>query len=124
MQSLRSRKRAAKWRLAQIIKLEKGCLDCGYAEHAVALQFDHIDNNKKMNVSDMIRSDYGWNTILLEIQKCEVRCANCHAAITARRKRDLIAVPSLSDQSSGLVYDFPATAKDSADEVLQSLTAC
>lgn len=84
--SPRARKRAAKWRLAQLIKLNSGCVDCGYKEHAVALQFDHIDDNKHMNVSDMIRSDYSWITIKLEIDKCEVVCANCHAIRTASRK--------------------------------------
>jgi hypothetical protein len=84
--SARARKRGAKWRLAQIIKLESGCIDCGYSDEAVALQFDHIGDDKKMNVSDMICSDYGWDSIIKEIKKCEVRCANCHATITAKRK--------------------------------------
>lgn len=85
--SPRARKRGAKWRLAGLIKLAQGCVDCGYNEHAVALQFDHIEDNKKASVSNLIRSDYAWKTILKEIQKCEVRCSNCHAVITSRRKR-------------------------------------
>ena len=84
--SLRARKRAAKWRLSQIIKINNGCIDCGYKEHAVALQFDHINDDKKASVSNLIRSDYSWITILKEIEKCEIRCANCHSVITARRK--------------------------------------
>ena len=84
--SPRARKRGAKWRLAQMIKKERGCVDCGYNEHAVALQFDHIGDDKKASVSNLIRSDYGWETILEEMNKCEVRCANCHAVVTARRK--------------------------------------
>ena len=85
-QSPRARRRAAKWRLAQMIKLHSGCIDCGYSAHAIALQFDHVGNDKKANVSNLIRSDYAWSTILEEIQKCEVRCANCHAVMTAKRK--------------------------------------
>ena len=84
--SPRARKRAAKWRLAQMIKTHRGCIDCGYNEHAVALQFDHINDDKKASVSNLIRSDYAWSTILEEINKCEVRCANCHAVVTAHRK--------------------------------------
>ena len=86
--SPRARKRGAKWRLSQLIKLEQGCIDCGYNEHAVALQFDHTGDDKKMNVSDMIRSDYAWSSIMEEIRKCEVRCANCHSVMTAKRKRE------------------------------------
>jgi hypothetical protein len=85
VQSPRARKRAAKWRLAQIHKLAQGCADCGYNKDAYALQFDHISGDKKKNVSDMISSDYGWKTILEEMNKCEVICANCHAIRTRVR---------------------------------------
>lgn len=84
--SRRARKRGAKWRLTQVIKLAQGCVDCGYNKHAIALQFDHVSDNKKGSVSNLIRSDYAWSTILEEINKCEIRCANCHAVVTARRK--------------------------------------
>jgi ribosomal protein L32 len=84
--SPRARKRRAKWRLTGMIKTATGCSDCGYAAHAAALQFDHTDSNKKANVSDLIRSDYSWKTIKEEINKCVVRCSNCHAVITAERR--------------------------------------
>lgn len=83
--SRRARKRAAKWRLAQIHKLAQGCADCGYNESAYALQFDHVEGDKKDSVSNLIRSDYAWNTIKEEILKCEVVCANCHAVRTKAR---------------------------------------
>lgn len=127
--SPRARKRAAKWRLAQIIKLHTGCIDCGYAEHAVALQFDHL-GDKRMNVSDMIRSDYGWETIKLEIAKCEVRCANCHAIKTRDRKRDRLEEGVLPEsrqysplapvhQSLRAESDSPVGAASSDDAVPQ-----
>ena len=40
---------------------------------------------KKNTVSNLIRSDYGWETIMSEIDKCEVVCANCHAVRTKER---------------------------------------
>lgn len=86
--SPRAQKRRSKWRLAGMIKTATGCIDCGYAAHAEALQFDHIENNKKANVSDLIRSDYSWDTIKKEIDKCVIRCANCHAVITAVRREE------------------------------------
>lgn len=125
--SPRARKRAAKWRLSQLIKLNSGCVDCGYREHAVALQFDHIGDNKKMNVSDMIRSDYSWITILEEIAKCEVRCANCHAVMTRDRKsqatRQYREGYSQDRLSSGVGNDSPVEEEDFADEVWISLLA-
>lgn len=86
LMSPRAKKRAAKWKLAGMIKTANGCVDCGYAKHAQALQFDHISSNKKAAVSNLIRSDYAWTTILIEISKCEIRCANCHAIMTASRR--------------------------------------
>ena len=85
--SARARKRRTNWRLAGMIKIASGCIDCGYAAHAEALQFDHTGDDKKGNVSDLIRSDYSWATIMTEINKCEIRCANCHAVKTSHRKR-------------------------------------
>lgn len=90
LQSPRARKRAAKWRLAQMIKIEHGCADCGYKDSAYALQFDHIGNDKKSGVSDLICRDYSWKTIMTEIKKCEVVCANCHAVRTKLRNQHSI----------------------------------
>lgn len=86
MQSNRAKKRAAKWRLSGMIKKFAGCKDCGYKESPYALQFDHIEDNKKASVSNLIRSDYAWSTIKKEMDKCEVVCANCHAVRTHARK--------------------------------------
>jgi hypothetical protein len=88
--SPRARKRGAKWRLAGMIKLAHGCVDCGYNEYAVALQFDHINDDKKASVSNLIRSDYAWSTIKTEIEKCVVRCSNCHAVVTSHRRRGVL----------------------------------
>ena len=109
--SARARKRRNNWRLAGMIKMASGCIDCGYAAHAEALQFDHTGQDKKGNVSDLIRSDYAWKTIMTEIDKCEVRCANCHAVRTSQRKRVLgeyssIRLPaSATDRSQTAVAD-------------------
>lgn len=84
--SPRARKRGAKWRLAGMIKQAQGCVDCGYNEYAVALEFDHVRGEKKGSISNLIRSDYAWSTIKAEMEKCVVRCSNCHAVMTARRK--------------------------------------
>ena len=85
--SPRARKRAAKWRLAQLIKIYRGCARCGYNEHGVALQFDHLGRDKKNSVSNLIRSDYAWETIKKEMDKCQILCSNCHAVVTQERKK-------------------------------------
>jgi hypothetical protein len=59
------------------LKIARGCVDCGYRAHPVALQFDHRDPaKKKFAISS--RMNNNWEVILAEIEKCDVRCANCH----------------------------------------------
>ena len=67
------------------IKLERGCVDCGYAEHPAALQFDHVRGAKLEAVSILVGRRVPWSVVMAEIAKCEVRCANCHAVRTAER---------------------------------------
>lgn len=52
------------------------CIDCG-EQDIIVLDFDH-QGNKTMNVSKMLYTFYSWKRILEEINKCVVRCANCH----------------------------------------------
>lgn len=59
-------------------KLERGCVDCGYRKHNAALHFDHVEGKKIMNVCNAKSIEQAK----LEIAKCEVRCANCHAEKT------------------------------------------
>jgi hypothetical protein len=60
------------------------CADCGENNSRV-LQFDHVRGVKRGNVTQMVSSGYGWKTILEEIAKCEIVCANCHIKRTAQR---------------------------------------
>jgi len=59
------------------------CKDCGESD-PVVLEFDHLSDKCK-NISDMVDKAYGLITIQLEIQKCEIVCANCHRRRTASR---------------------------------------
>ncbi len=62
-------------------KLEKGCVRCGYKEFPEALDFDHIDPTQK--AKELSRMPYSTKDSLLnEMAKCRVVCANCHRAHT------------------------------------------
>lgn len=53
------------------------CIQCGESD-PIVLEFDHIDRStKRAQIGDILGS-WNWNTILIEIEKCVVRCANCH----------------------------------------------
>lgn len=72
------------------VKVQRGCVDCGYAGHPSALDFDHRDGEKKSFTigSSMSRSRAALEA---EIAKCDVRCANCHRIKTVTRRRELEA---------------------------------
>lgn len=58
------------------------CVDCGESD-VVCLEFDHVRGRKQRTVATMI-GHHSWATILAELAKCDVRCANCHRRKTAR----------------------------------------
>lgn len=58
------------------------CIDCGESD-LCCLDFDHVSGNKFHNVSVMIPT-YCLRVLKKEIDKCEVRCANCHRRKTAK----------------------------------------
>lgn len=60
------------------IKLEKGCIDCGYNTNSLALEFDHVRGTKLYAIGTLVANRASKQRILDEIAKCEVRCANCH----------------------------------------------
>jgi len=56
------------------------CSRCGYDKCKAALHFHHLDpSTKKFQIS----GNWGisWEKVKLELDKCIVVCANCHAEI-------------------------------------------
>jgi len=58
-------------------KTSLGCVDCG-EQDPVVLDFDHVRGRKIGRVSSMRAQGWSLLTIVREIEKCELRCANCH----------------------------------------------
>lgn len=68
------------------IKVDRGCVDCGYRACAEALEFDHLPGTEKLGaISDLVTARVPWPVMLAEIAKCEVVCANCHRVRTTMR---------------------------------------
>jgi hypothetical protein len=63
-------------RFVDAYKQAMGCQDCGIT-NPVVLDFDHR-RDKRSRVSSMRAQGWSLMTIIREIEKCEVRCANCH----------------------------------------------
>jgi hypothetical protein len=58
------------------------CVDCGESD-PIVLEFDHLAD-KAFTIGEGLR-DRNWDSVLAEIAKCDVVCANCHRRRTARR---------------------------------------
>jgi Zn finger protein HypA/HybF involved in hydrogenase expression len=59
------------------------CVDCGERD-IVVLEFDHL-SDKVADISVYAGGGRTWARIKAEIEKCEVRCANCHRRKTRER---------------------------------------
>ncbi len=65
------------------------CRDCGETD-PVVLDLDHL-RDKSFNIGDQL-AYRSWESILEEMAKCEVVCANCHRRRTARRQGSIRAI--------------------------------
>ena len=65
------------------------CVDCGERD-PVVLEFDHL-RDKSFAIGPEL-SRRSWQSILDEMEKCEVVCANCHRRRTAQRRGSLRAI--------------------------------
>jgi hypothetical protein len=59
------------------------CKDCGEKDQVV-LEFDHKNPEEKSDsIAKMIANNRPLAIILIEVAKCDIRCANCHRRRTA-----------------------------------------
>lgn len=61
------------------------CIDCAESD-IVVLEFDHVKGEKFKDISQMRSECYSIAKIQEEMNKCEVRCANCHRRVTHQRR--------------------------------------
>jgi len=78
------RQRGQRWsRRLWAYLVAHACVDCGEAD-PILLEFDHKDpSTKRAVVGSLARGGYPWATVEAELNKCEIRCANCHRRRTA-----------------------------------------
>lgn len=79
----RKRREEANTRRLVAYLLEHPCIDCGEPDPLV-LDFDHRGDKKDAVTRLLSRTRASWEIIWTEIQKCDVRCANCHRRKTAK----------------------------------------
>lgn len=79
-----SKLRVAQCREIVLKRFASGCIDCSEIDPMV-LEFDHRDRSQKEYAISRLISGRtaGLALLLLELDKCDVRCANCHRRKTA-----------------------------------------
>lgn len=87
-QRYQAERRAPRQAVADKIKMDAGCMDCGLRpKYAQVLEFDHRpDETKLFHVSDRMTSGT-MESMLAEIAKCDIVCANCHRIRTVEKNQ-------------------------------------
>lgn len=68
------------------IKEASPCMDCGKYYHSWQMDFDHRNQNTKINsITRMLIEQYSIEQIMNEIKKCDLVCANCHALRSSKQ---------------------------------------
>lgn len=65
-----------------LIKKESGCFFCTENE-PICLDFHHINPKDKSFLISTVALHFKWETVVQEINKCKVICANCHRKLHA-----------------------------------------
>ena len=76
-------RQASNKRLVNTYK-DKPCMDCGNKFPVYVMDFDHVRGTKLGSVSEMC-NNRPVASILAEIEKCDLVCANCHRIRTHNR---------------------------------------
>lgn len=87
-QRYQAERRAPRQAIADKIKMDAGCMDCGLKpEYAQVLEFDHRpDEEKLFHISDRMTTGT-VESLLEEIAKCDIVCANCHRIRTVTKNQ-------------------------------------
>ena len=75
----------------QQLKSDMPCADCKLQWPYYVMHFDHLGDDKEMEINEAVNRGWSRARIQLEIDKCELVCANCHAIRTYQRAQALLA---------------------------------
>ena len=104
--------RAIKERLVDYLR-EHPCVDCGQTDLRV-LDFDHRDPGTKVGAVSFLVNNSTWEAVAAEVEKCDVRCANCHRIRTCadrltfrHRHQETIEAENAARAAARLAALFP-----------------
>lgn len=71
-------------------------MDCGESD-PIVLEFDHVQGKKRFSISECIYQNWSIEDLEKEMNKCEIRCANCHRRKTAKERDSWYKIQSSSE---------------------------
>jgi hypothetical protein len=77
----KGRDRMAAQKRAVVDQVKSGpCTDCGDTFPIYVMEFDHVPERgpKRWNIGAVIAQPRSMTTLLAELAKCDLVCANCH----------------------------------------------
>jgi hypothetical protein len=83
------------------------CLDCGNKYPPIAMDFDHISNDKLYNVATMVNAAFSIQTVVKEMAKCEIVCAVCHRIRTYNRRNGVVVARKAHNLSGKVQFLIP-----------------
>ena len=89
------------------------CNSCGWVGSLVAFDFHHRDGDKVFAIADA--AHHSWDKIRVELDKCELLCANCHRLKHYKGEADLLWLKSLIPERSNTARS--RRARSSVDRV-------
>lgn len=75
----------------QQLKSDTPCADCKQQWPYYVMHFDHLGDDKEKDIGEAVNRGWSRARIQLEMDKCELVCANCHAIRTHQRAQALLA---------------------------------
>ena len=65
-----------------VLSMGGKCSCCGYSKCIQALEFHHINPDEKdFHFNSVVINKNNWETIVKELKKCVMLCANCHREV-------------------------------------------
>tara|TARA_Y100000310_G_scaffold183260_1_gene183383 strand:+ start:281 stop:910 length:630 start_codon:yes stop_codon:yes gene_type:complete len=94
-----NQKKRWKDRKRKAISLMGGCCcKCGYKKDMAALQFHHLEPKEKKFVWEKMRK-MRWSSVIKELKKCILVCANCHAELHSSESNSDFSIENLADNN-------------------------
>lgn len=81
-----NRRRQAQLQVLEQLR-QQPCADCGLTYPTCVMEFDHRDPSQKRFLVSQMPGRVKLTTLLAEVAKCDVVCANCHRVRTYQRRQ-------------------------------------